>query len=144
MIRCKIELQDIGNTCPVCGEKALDAAFDDTRDGYYEDTYKCEECGLLVTYVTKAGDRREYHEYRNGEIEVQLEWPFGHSIPDEEESPEARTGFYTDVNGIRVHVPIDPNLSAEERALVNKMILAAVKQMDEGGFNSDNPSSGGQ
>lgn len=28
MIRCKIELHDIGNTCPLCGEQALDASFD--------------------------------------------------------------------------------------------------------------------
>jgi NAD(P)H-hydrate epimerase len=28
VIRCKIELHDIGNTCPLCGEQALDASFD--------------------------------------------------------------------------------------------------------------------
>jgi hypothetical protein len=47
--------------------------MDDHRDGEYEDTYKCENCSLVVTYVTKDDDVREYHEYRDGEIEVQLE-----------------------------------------------------------------------
>lgn len=73
MIQCKIYLEDIGNTCPVCGQQELDASMDDHRDGNYEDTSKCENCGLVVTYITKSGDDRQYHEYRDGEIEVQLE-----------------------------------------------------------------------
>ena len=84
MIRCKIHLEDIGNTCPLCNEQALDASFDDHRDGYYEDTFKCENCGVMVTYITKSGDPRQYHEYRDGEIEVQFEWPFGHSNPEDD------------------------------------------------------------
>lgn len=77
MIRCKIDLEDIGNTCPVCGHEELDASMDDHRDGEYEDTYKCENCGLAVTYITPSGDERQYHEYRNGEIRVELELFFG-------------------------------------------------------------------
>ena len=138
MIRCKIELHDIGNTCPLCGEQALDASFDHRHDGFYEDTYKCDNCGVLVTYITKDGDRREYHEYGNGEIEVQLEWPFGHSNPaDDEEMPEEeqRTGFYTTVDGVTAHIQGDPNMSEEQLALMHKMIQAAIKQSDEGKLN---------
>lgn len=136
MIRCKIELHDIGNTCPLCGEQALDAAMDERHGGQYFDTHKCDNCGVLVTYVTKDGDRREYHEYGNGEIEVQLEWPFGHSKPDDEEMPEEmqHTGFYTTVDGVPVHIQGDPNMSEEQAVLLQKIIQAAIVmvQGDEG------------
>lgn len=141
MIRCKIHLEDIGNTCPLCNEQALDASFDDHRDGYYEDTFKCENCGVMVTYITKSGDPRQYHEYRDGEIEVQFEWPFGHSNPEDDMMPveEQRTGFYTTVDGTPVHIQGDPNMSEETFELLQKMISAAIKQVD-----SDNPPSDGQ
>jgi len=73
VIRCKIYLEDIGNTCPVCGQQELDASMDDHRDGEYQDTHQCKNCGLVVTYITKDNDVRQYHEYRDGEIEVELE-----------------------------------------------------------------------
>lgn len=81
MIRCKIELDDIGNTCPVCGEQALDASMDERRDGKYYDTHQCKNCGLVITYITPADDGRQYHEYRNGEVEIELEL-FGSGFED--------------------------------------------------------------
>ncbi len=141
MIRCKIQLKDIGNTCPLCNEQALDSNFDDRRDGYYEDTYKCDNCGVMVTYITKDGDPRQYHEYRDGEIEVQFEWPFGHSNSEDDEIPEEiqHDGFFTTVDGNPVHIQGDPNMSDETMAALANVIRAAIKQVD-----SDNPPSEGK
>ena len=142
MISCTINLHDIGNTCPICGEQALDASFDERRDGEYQDTFNCDNCGVMVTYITKDGDRRQYHEYLDGEIKVEFEWPIGHSNPmDEIEMPEAHTGFWVNGDGKQAHVQGDPNMSAEEYALVEKMIRAAMKQAEDGTLTSDNPSS---
>ncbi len=138
MIRCNLKLHDIGNTCPICGEQALDSAFDEHRDGKHEDTFKCDNCGVLVTYISPDDGRGEYHQFHDGEITVEFEWPFGHSNPADEEFPESekRTGFYMDVDGVTAHVQGDPNMSDAEIAMLENIIRAAAKQVD-----SDNPSS---
>ncbi len=83
MIRCKIVLHDIGNTCPICGEQALDAAFDEHEDGEHLDTFKCDHCGVLVTYISTDDGRGEYHQYHDGEITVEFEWPVYHMKPED-------------------------------------------------------------
>lgn len=85
MIRCKINLHDIGNTCPICGEQALDALMDEHEDGKHLDTFKCEHCGVMVTYISPDDGRGEYHQYYDGEIEIELEWPIVHSPPSDAE-----------------------------------------------------------
>jgi len=131
MIRCKIELHDIGNTCPVCGEQALDASMDDRDDGEYRDTYQCKNCGLVITYISKD-DGREYHEYRNGEIEVELELFWG--------------GFEHIVND--VSEMLDDIIAAEEMAENDngyKFLLDLVQRAKamKAKLTSDNPASEG-
>lgn len=75
MITCKIQLHDIGNTCPVCGEQALDAAFDEREDGEHLDTFKCDHCGMLVTYISPDDGRGEYRLFHDGEITVEFDLP---------------------------------------------------------------------
>lgn len=70
-IRAKIWLKDIGATCPICGED-LEHLCDERNEGKYEDSYTCDACGVIVTYIS-PDDGRQYHEYRNGEIEVSFE-----------------------------------------------------------------------
>lgn len=80
MIVCKIELADIGNTCPVCGEQALDALCDERNDEWHLDTFKCESCGVLVTYSSPNDGRCEYHQFGDGEIVVEFEWSIPHYV----------------------------------------------------------------
>jgi predicted RNA-binding Zn-ribbon protein involved in translation (DUF1610 family) len=144
MIRCKIELHDIGNTCPVCGEQALDAAFDERDDGKHFDTFACDNCGVLVTYISPDDGRGEYHEFHNGEITIELEWSIPHislqdDLPDELKSQ----GFYLTVDGVTSHVLGDPNMSPKEIEALEKMIRAARNMQDVRQSASDNPSSEG-
>lgn len=57
--------------CPVCGQE-LEHSSDMHNDGKHEDTFACEFCSILVTYIT-PDDRREYHEYGDHEIIVEME-----------------------------------------------------------------------
>ena len=144
MITCKIQLHDIGNTCPVCGEQALDAAFDERHDGKHWDTFACENCGLLVTYISPDDGRGSYHEFRDGEITIELEWSIPHiklegDLPDEMKSQ----GFYLTVDGVTSHVLGDPNMSEKEIQALEKLIRAEMHMKDVRQSASDNPASGG-
>ena len=144
MITCKIELHDIGNTCPVCGEQELDAALDERHDGKHWDTFACRNCGVLVTYISPDDGRGSYHEFRNGEITVDFDWSISHislqnDLPDEMKSQ----GFYLNVDGVTSHVLGDPNMSSDEIAALEKMIRAAMQMKDVKQSASDNPASEG-
>lgn len=73
MIRCVIELDDIGVTCPICGEQELDALCDEHEDGEHLDTWKCDNCGMMITYISPDDGRGEYHQFYDGEIRVEFE-----------------------------------------------------------------------
>lgn len=51
--------------CPVCGDE-MEHVGDDYEDEKHLDTYSCEYCRILITYVSPA----KYHEY--------------HEVPDSE------------------------------------------------------------
>lgn len=132
MITCTIELHDIGNTCPICGEQALDAAFDERDGDDYEDTYKCQQCGALVTYISRD-DGRAYHEYHDGEIEIELEWSIPHMPP---ESPvEDVKAMLDDIIGRE---------EAAENDQCYEFMIELVQRAKalKARLTSDNPSSG--
>lgn len=66
-----LKLHSNVGTCPVCGED-LTHNFDERDGGRYYDIYTCYECEIGVTYIS-PDDGREYHDYNNGEIEIQFE-----------------------------------------------------------------------
>lgn len=73
MITCKVKLQDIGNTCPICGEQNMDALHDEYADGKHLDTWKCDDCGVMTTYISPDDGRGEYYLFHDGEITVEFE-----------------------------------------------------------------------
>lgn len=134
MIRCKIELDDIGNTCPICGEQALDAAFDERVNGEHVDTFKCDHCGMLVTYTTKDDGRGSYHEFRNGEITVEFDLPIPWMPPE---------GPMDEIQQM-----IDDIIAAEEMAENDqgyKFLIELVARAKElkSKLTADNPASEG-
>jgi len=61
----------VGN-CPICGDDMQDLCYEVNDTNQSEDSYTCDTCAVIVTYITPH-DRREYHEYNNGEIRMTLE-----------------------------------------------------------------------
>ncbi len=75
MTYARINISYVG-LCPVCQQemKFLDAKS--RASDIYEDSYTCDNCCLIVTYLT-PDDNRGYHEYEGHEIEVELERQVG-------------------------------------------------------------------
>lgn len=64
-------LNHIGN-CPVCAQ-AMEHNEDVRQSGQHFAVYSCPSCEIGVTYISPDDDRKEYHEYKDGEIQVIFE-----------------------------------------------------------------------
>lgn len=68
-VTLKIKHSDMAGTCFICGSD-LEAVGDEIEDGEHHDTYACERCEILITFITSA-KVQAYHEIDRCWIEVE-------------------------------------------------------------------------